>query len=134
MMRRMVVKNAANLTPSERRVCYGMSYGHDGDLAPWLNESRDSDRVGDKVVLVREGDLVVGWAYRRKEGNVGFWVRRGYRQQGIGTAMVERTKKMGKVKTHPHSVPSAKLFRKTKTLPQGKVREWQRIIKMREGQ
>ena len=131
-MRRMVVKKARNLTGAERRVCHAMSYKDQGDLSRWLWAAKYDPICNDDVVLYKEDGVIVGWGMRRTNGDVGFWVRRSHRQQGIGTKLVERTKKMGKIKAHPYHVPSAKLFLKTDTCPD--KQSWQKRIALREAQ
>lgn len=129
-MRRVIVKDAAKLTPSERKSCFAMSYKSKGDLATWLTFATDPVSVGDKVVLVKDGGVILGWAYRKRNGDVGFWTKRAYRKQGIGTLMVEKTKTLGRIKTHPHDIPSAKLFNKTNSLSNP---AWKRAVKIIEG-
>ena len=120
-MRRVVVKKAKNLTLSELRSCYAMSYRNNGDLQPWLCQSRHGDGADD-VILVKEDGLIIGWGMRLKDsGETGYWVRKSHRRKGIGTVMVKRAKKLGKIKTHPHSYESAKMFAKAEAFDNKKV-------------
>lgn len=128
MTRTVIVKDAADLTGQERRVCNAMSYRSNGDLAYWLYETKHGYDKG-QVVLVKDDDLVVGWAMRMEDGRVGFWTRSTHRRRGIGTLMVEEVGKLGKIKTYPHDYKSAKLFTKTKSCPKGTVRMWQKYVK-----
>lgn len=128
MSREVIVKDATELTGQERRVCTSMSFKSNGDLADWLWATKHGYDSG-KVVLVKDGDLVVGWAMRMDDGRVGFWTRTTHRRQGIGTLMVEEVAKMGKMHTAPHDLKSAKLFLKTKSCPKGTVRMWRAHVK-----
>jgi GNAT superfamily N-acetyltransferase len=127
-VRVITVKDAADLTPEERRVCNAMSFKSNGDLASWLWDTKHGYDSG-KVVLVREHDVVVGWAMRMDDGRVGFWTRTSHRRRGIGTQMVEEISKLGKIHTAPHDLKSAKLFLKTKSCPKGTVRMWRAHVK-----
>lgn len=121
----MVVKKAKNLTGAERRVCHSMSYRANGDISYWLHDAMRASR-SDDVILYKEDGVILGWGIRRSNGAVGFWVRRSHRQQGIGTKLVERAKKIGKISTYPHDAASAKLFLKTNSCPDKKM--WQNTI------
>jgi hypothetical protein len=126
------VKDALDLTPAERRSCFAMSYGSNGSLSYWLHDVK-YERDLAKIVLVKEGDLLVGWAFRwNKSGEVGFWTRTTHRRRGIGTMMVQEVSKLGKIKTEPHDYPSAKLFADNGVLPKGNVRFWKKYVQERE--
>ncbi len=137
------LKNVTDLTGAERRSCHAMSYQWGGDISPWLHEASGTEptewptgyekgRNGKtaKVVLVKEDSKIIGWAFRwDKTGAAGYWTRVSHRGHGIGTMMVEETLKLGKISTHPHDYPSAKLFVKTSALPKGSVRTWKKHSK-----
>lgn len=127
--RELTVKRLCDMTPKERQICASMSYGVMGDMLRWMNEAQDNPyRYRDMVVLVTEEDLIVGWAIRRFNGDTGFWTRRAYRNQGIGSEMVVAVKKIGRIKTYPHNTASAKLFKKNRALSREDARTWNQHI------
>lgn len=127
------IKDARDLTPAERKSCFAMSFGENGSLSHWLHQVKWEARGTAKILLVKEGDLIVGWAFRwDKGGEVGFWTRTTHRKRGIGTMMVREVSKLGKIKTEPHDYKSAKLFSKTDALPKGNIRWWKRFVQEQE--
>lgn len=128
--RELTVKRLCDMTPQERRICASMSYKSGGDMLRWMNEAQTNPyRHRDMVVLVREEDLIVGWAIRRFNGDAGFWTRATHRQQGIGSEMVNAIKGVGRIKTYPHNLASAKLFKKNRALSREDARKWNELIR-----
>lgn len=117
----IVCKNAYNLTAAERKQCYSMSYKSEGDLIFWLDGSTRL-KSNDKVVLVKENDMILGWGMRLDGGQVGVWVRSTHRRKGVGTKIINRMKKLGPLHTFPHDVRSEQFFNKNKVLKYEKLR------------
>lgn len=111
----LVDKYAMNLTPAEAKVCYSMSFKSEGDTIYWLWDARHN-KLKHRVVLYKRGDMILGWGIRTVDGSVGFWVRRGYRKQGIGSKMVAKLKKHGPIKTYPYNAVSEQFFYKNEAL------------------
>ena len=122
-------KEVSEMTGRERQVCAAMSYGSTGDLLGWMRKPLD----GDRVLLVRDGPVIVGWSILCRSGDSGYWTRSTYRLRGIGSLMVRYWLDSNrKVRTMPHDLKSAKLFRTTKSLPKGTIRYWQKRIRQME--
>lgn len=109
----MVLKKISNLTPEEIKACRRLSLGSNGMLSWWLTydirEKRDS-----RAALYKVDGVVVGWGLRRFNGEVGYYVANQYRNQGIGTKLVIRTARIGKIIPAPHTPQGRRMFQKAK--------------------
>ena len=95
------------LTADQKRRCRYLSYRSDGDLQFWLSEEPNAD-----VVIVSEGDTVLGWAMRTPRGETGYYVRQSHRRQGIGSKMfyILNNRRRSSAIVKPHDSDSAAFF------------------------
>lgn len=112
-MNKMSVKYARNMSGVERKSCYPMSYGSQGDLVYWLHDAV-KHKNDDRVILYRVDDRIAGWAIVRSNGIAGFWVRTDMRRRGIGKKLASKAKTLHPhIKVFPHDVASIALFKST---------------------
>lgn len=96
---------AGELTREEKRRCYSLTLRERGSIRKWLPYDNA------KVVLVKDGDLLVGWGIRKNNSDSGYYVRQTHRRQGIGTKIYYLLNQPGdKVRVTPWDEASAGFF------------------------
>lgn len=131
----IITKSVADLTPVEYKACYNANYGWDGYMMEELSNRRAKKCQEAIVIMIWDGpDNTVrslkGWSlltptttkgmlavsrYMTKHSKytVQFWVKKPYRRQGLGAAlMLEAKKHDPRPHVIPHDTQSVELFSK----------------------
>ena len=135
---RVIVKDHDKLTPKERRATQGLRLS-DGEIFQYYGRAKANIKKSPglnkctKIILAKEGHRVIGWALytpeaksykqlcndcrRNKRYYFQVYVAKGFRRQGVGTAILEAARKRAKRLNHqlvvfPHDYVSDEFFDK----------------------
>src|SRR5690606_3943971 len=112
MRLKTISKYVRNLTPYEYQQCKSLNFRDQGDMLYALPEGRHN---GSKVVMIKEGDMLLGWALLTplpsEHWQFQVYVRNVYRNRGLGKRLLRRAMKISpNLQIIPHDARRAGFF------------------------